>query len=151
MLFRSGPGQNFVYADVDGNIGYQATGRLPIRKNCQGDVPSDGVSGDCEWDGYVPYTDLPRVFNPESGIIASANQNTFPRDFKYKVSGRFAPRYRAEQIRARLSAKAKWMPEEMIGVQRDVYSSVHHLVAQQVVAAWDRKKNDRVEIGRAHV
>jgi len=144
-----GPGQNFVYADAEGNIGYQATGRLPIRKNCGGDVPSDGPSGECEWDGYIPFADLPRAFNPESGIIATANQNAFPRDYKYKVSGRFAPRYRVEQIRSRLASKPKWTPEEMVTVQRDVYSSVHRFVAQQVVAAWDRTKPSKPELAEA--
>ena len=51
----AGPGQNFVYADVDGNIGYQAAGKLPIRRNYQGDVPVDGSSGENEWDGYIPF------------------------------------------------------------------------------------------------
>ncbi|MEQ1947299.1 MAG: penicillin acylase family protein [Bryobacteraceae bacterium] len=145
----AGPGQNFVYADVDGNIGYQAAGMLPVRKNCGGDTPSDGASGECEWDGYIPFADLPRVFNPESGIIATANQNPFPSDYRYKVGGRFAPPYRARQIRARLSSQPKWKPEEMVGVQRDVYSAVHLRIAQQVVAAWDRKKSGKPEMAEA--
>jgi len=73
-----GPGQNFVYADVDGNIGYQATGLLPIRRNFDGDVPVDGTSGDNEWDGFIPFDRLPSFFNPARGWIVTANQNTFP-------------------------------------------------------------------------
>ncbi len=74
-----GPGSNFVYADVDGNIGYHAAGKLPIRHGYLGDVPVDGASGDYEWDGYIPFDQLPSAFNPPSGIIATANQNPFPR------------------------------------------------------------------------
>ncbi len=54
-----GPSQNFVYADVEGNIGYHAAGQLPIRSGCRGDVPADGSKGDCEWKGYIPYDELP--------------------------------------------------------------------------------------------
>src|SRR5262249_19777560 len=58
-----GPGQTFGYADVDGSIGYHATGRLPIRpEKCGGDVPADGTSGDCEWQGFVPFEELPQFF-----------------------------------------------------------------------------------------
>ncbi len=54
-----GPAQNFVYADRAGNIGYQATGKLPIRRNFDGDVPLDGASGNFEWDGFIPFEQLP--------------------------------------------------------------------------------------------
>ena len=73
-----GPGQNFVYADVDGNIGYHATGQLPIRRNYRGDVPVDGSSGENEWDGYIPFDDLPSAYNPPNGYVVTANQNPFP-------------------------------------------------------------------------
>ena len=62
-----GPGSNFVYADVDGNIGYHAAGALPRRRNYRGDVPVDGSSGNFEWDGYIPFDELPSVYNPPSG------------------------------------------------------------------------------------
>jgi len=135
-----GPPQNFVYADVDGNIGYHVAGQIPIRNvDCLGDLPSDGMTGVCDWVGVVPYVDLPQVYNPESGIIVSANQNPFPEDYKYPVAGVFAPPYRARQIRARLESKAKWTAEQMVGVQKDVYSSFLHFLSREVVKAWDKK------------
>ena len=86
-----GPGQNFVYADTAGNIGYHATGRNPIRrKNCPGDVPADGASGECEWDGMIPFEVLPGFYNPARGAVVTANQNPFPEDYKYPVNGHFA-------------------------------------------------------------
>ena len=94
------PSSNVVYADVDGNIGYQAAGLLPIRRTFQGDLPVDGSKGEAEWEGFIPSEELPNAFNPSSGVIITANQNPFPADYKYKVHGEFAPPYRAQQIRA---------------------------------------------------
>src|SRR5262249_20483679 len=96
-----GPAQNFVYADVDGNIGYHAAGPVPKRQAtpaCAGDLPVDGTTGQCEWDGFIPYDELPHAFNPPSGIVATANQNPFPAEYPYPVSGSFAPPYRVRQI-----------------------------------------------------
>ena len=90
-----GPGQNFVYADVDGNIGYHATGLLPVRRGYDGSVPADGSSGEFEWDGFIRFEDLPAFYNPPGGRIVTANQNPFPPDYKYPVSGGFAPQYRS--------------------------------------------------------
>ncbi|MBV8867336.1 MAG: penicillin acylase family protein, partial [Acidobacteriaceae bacterium] len=84
-----GPAQNFVYADSAGNIGYQATGKIPIRRNFDGDVPLDGVSGDFEWDGFIPFEQLPSYYDPPSGIVATANQNPFPPAYPYRVDGNF--------------------------------------------------------------
>ncbi len=137
----AGPAQNFVYADADGNIGYHATGHLPVRKNCVGDVPSDGASGQCEWDGFIPYDQLPQVLNPPSGVIVTANQNPFPADYPWPVNGRFSSRYRAQEIRALLESRAKWTPSDMLTVQKDVYSAFSHFLARQVVAAWDKHQD----------
>ncbi len=100
-----GPGQNFIYADKAGNIGYQAAGRVPIRRDFDGDVPLDGASGKFEWDGYIPFEQMPSVYNPPSGIVATANQDSFPPDFPYRVEGNFADKYRIQQIRALLSSQ----------------------------------------------
>jgi penicillin G amidase len=142
----SGPGQNFVYADVDGNIGYHAAGVLPNRQGCRGDVPADGATNSCEWSGAIPYDDLPQVFNPQSGVIVSANQNPFPEDYRYAVNGGFAPPYRAREIRTLLSQHDKWRPEEMLGVQKDVYSDYLHSLAHQVVQAWDKHPNSSGQV-----
>ena len=134
-----GPGSNFVYADVDGNIGFHVAGKLPIRRGYQGDVPVDGSSGDFDWNGTIPFDQLPSAFNPPSGIIASANQNTFPAGFPYPYSGNFAAPGRATQIRDLLSARRKWRPEDLLSVQKDVYSAFNKFLAAQLVAAYDRR------------
>lgn len=133
-----GPAQNFVYADRDGHIGYQAAGLLPIRKGYRGDLPADGSSADQQWTGYIPFQALPSAFDPASGMIVSANQNPFPENFPFPVSGSFAPPYRAAQIRALLGARAGWRAEDLLAVQKDVYSAFHHFLARETVAAYQR-------------
>ncbi len=135
----SGPNINAIYADTDGNIGWQVVGRLPVRRGFTGDVPLDGASGGQEWEGYIPFDQLPSYFNPKGGIVASANQNSFPEKTPYEVSGHFASAHRARQIVARLSSRPRWQPAEMIGIERDVYSNFLHFVAKQAVAAVGRR------------
>ncbi len=135
-----GPAQTFVYADVDGNIGWQAAGKLPVRSGFQGDVPLDGSSGTNEWAAFIPYDELPSSFNPPSGIVVSANQNPFPPDYKYPVQGNFASDHRAALIRKMLAA-GKVDPAGMLAIQKDVYSPFLHYLAQEVVAAYSRAGN----------
>ena len=135
-----GPGSNFVYADVDGNIGYHAVGRLPKRRGYLGDVPVDGTSGAFDWDGYIPFEQLPSAFNPARGLIVTSNQNPFPADYPYPVNGNFAPPARSSQVYARLSAHTGWRADEMLGVQTDIYSAPLKRLADQVVTAYDRAK-----------
>ncbi len=160
-----GPAQNFVYADVDGNIGYHASGRLPVRKNYAGDAPVDGSSGNFEWDGFIPFDELPSSYNPASGVIVTANQDPFPADYAYAAGGNFTSPYRANQIAHLLGARGGWTAEQMLGIQTDVYSGFCHFLARQAVAAYDRRGangaglapaisvlrawNGQMEIGRA--
>jgi penicillin amidase len=141
-----GPSQNFVYADADGNIGYHAAGRLPVRKTFLGDVPVDGASGDYEWDGWIPFEQLPAAFNPPGGIIATANQDPFPANYPYKVNGIFASPYRARQIRDLLASRKGWRAADMLAVQKDVYSGFSRYLARAAVAAWDRRKAANPEL-----
>ena len=113
-------------------------------------MPSDGASGECEWGSYIPFEWLPQEFNPTSGIIATANQNPFPccdprrsiETLPEKIVGNFAPPYRAQHISELLESRPKWQPEEMLRVQSDVYSAFHQFLAKQILAAWDRKKQN---------
>ena len=134
-----GPAQNFIYADVDGNIGYQAAGRLPVRRSYKGDIPVDGASGKYEWSGFIPFDRLPSAFNPPSGMIISANQNPFPEDYPYQVNGDFAPPYRARQIQALLSSQNEWRAEEMLSIQTDVYSEFLHNLGRQLISAYESR------------
>lgn len=134
------PPQNFVYADVEGNIGYQVGGRLPIRNGHRGDLPADGDTARHEWAGMIPFSALPSSFNPATGAVVTSNQNPFPADSRYPVHGSFAPHYRAQQIRARLTGRTALQPADMMAIQRDIYSPSLHFLAGEVVRALARTK-----------
>lgn len=80
------PAQNLLYADVDGNIGYQTPGAIPIRKNGDGTLPVPGWSGEYDWTGTIPFDELPHAFNPQSGFIVTANNQANPRDYPYLIT-----------------------------------------------------------------
>ncbi|MFN7921731.1 MAG: penicillin acylase family protein [Bryobacteraceae bacterium] len=129
-----GPGFNFLYADVEGNIGYQVAGSLPKRVGWSGDTPQDGIAAK-EWDGFIPFDELPSSFNPPDGVLVNANENPFPKGYPYPVNGAFASHHRVRQIRDRLRSHEGWQPEEMLAIQKDVYSPFSHYLAQGIVAA----------------
>ncbi len=92
------PSQNLVYADIEGNIGYQAPGDIPIRKNGDGTLPIPGWTDDYEWMGYIPFEELPYSYNPVEGYIAAANNQVEPRDYPYLISSDYDLGYRANRI-----------------------------------------------------
>lgn len=93
------PSQSFVYADVDGNIGYYAPGVIPIRaEGHDGTVPVPGWASEYEWQGAIPFTELPHAFNPPEGYIATANNRVVDDSYPYLLGTDWAPPYRAERI-----------------------------------------------------
>ena len=116
------PSQNFVYADVDGNIGYQMPGRVPIRSSGDGTVPVAGWTGANEWTGYIPFDELPFVLNPPSHLIVTANNQVVPGDYKYLIASNFAAPFRAQRIGDLLTAKSKLSPDDFKRIQGDIYS-----------------------------
>ena len=94
------PAQNFVYADVDGHIGYQFPGYVPIRSNPddRGDRPVRGDDGSGEWTGRIPFDDLPWQFDPEDGVIVTANNAAVDANYPYFVAQEWDPGFRAERI-----------------------------------------------------
>jgi len=136
-----GPAQNFVYADVDGNIAYHGGGKLPIRQGWNGGVPVDGSSGANEWAGYIPFDQLPESLNPPEGYVVTSNQNPFPPGYAYQVTGGFDPGYRARQVHDMLRASGnKLAPADSLRIQKDVYSGFIRFIAQQLVTAYDHRK-----------
>lgn len=92
------PSQNFVYADVEGNIAYQMPGLVPIRKNGNGLVPVPGWTGEYEWEGWIPYEELPALFNPEQGYIVTANHAVVDEDYPYLITLYWADGDRGQRI-----------------------------------------------------
>jgi penicillin amidase len=118
----SGPTQNFVYADVDGHIGYYGAGRIPIRKTGDGSVPYDGATDDGEWTDFIPFDKLPHSYDPPSGMIITANQRVVGQSYPYFLSHLWAQPYRARRIFDLLSAKPKLTTDDFRRIQGDVYS-----------------------------
>jgi penicillin G amidase len=133
-----GPGQNVVYADVDGNIGYQATGKVPIRASGDGSLPENGSDDAHEWTGYIPFDKLPRTYNPASGIIATANGRVTPADYPYSISVDWEAPWRTERIYRVLESGRKFSPADMLALETDIYSAFDKSVAEQLVQAVDR-------------
>ena len=131
------PGQNAVYADMDGNIGYQATGFIPIRASGNGDVPVPGEDDSHEWAGYVPYDKLPSVFDPPSGVIATANGRITPDGYPYALSIEWMSPYRTQRLYKLLGATKKFTPADMLGMQTDIVSPFDRFCAERFVYAVD--------------
>ena len=131
----AGPGQNSVYADVDGNIGFTIPARIPIRAHGDGALPVPGDTDDYDWKGYIPFEDLPREFNPANGIIATANARTVGPGYKYFLSDRWAGPYRTERLYELLERRAVLRPADCNAIQNDIVSLPDKFLAEQLVAA----------------
>ncbi len=117
------PGENMIWADKKGNIGWQAVGIAPIRENFSGLVPVPG-DGRYEWDGYLPIIEKPNDFNPAEGFLATANQNVTPEDYTHwdAVGFSWADPYRGDRVNEVLGADKKMTMEDMKALQTDYLS-----------------------------
>jgi penicillin G amidase len=131
------PGQNVVYADVDGHIGYQATGFIPIRASSDGSLPVPGDTDAYEWTDFIPYDEMPRAFDPPSGILATANGRITPDGYPHSISFEWDSPYRTERIYKLLSRPKKYTPADMLEIQTDVVSELDRFCAERFVYAID--------------
>ena len=119
------PQQNMVYADVEGNIGFIAPGRVPIRKRenlLQGQAPVPGWDAVYDWQGFIPFEELPKNFNPASGVVVTANQKIVSNDYPHFISREWAPPHRADRIEGLLRVQGKHSVESFRRIQADVTS-----------------------------
>lgn len=113
------PAQSFVFAAKDGTIAYKANGRIPIRKQGEGQLPVPGDSSEYGWEGYVSYDELPKVLNPAEGFIATANNEVIDDSYPYHITKFWAQPYRYERIAEVLSAGDDFTAEDMMTLQMD--------------------------------
>lgn len=118
------PGQNFVYADKQGNIGYQMTGKNPIRKKGDGQRPVPGWTGEYDWNGFVPFNDLPTAYNPPEHFIATANNKSFGANYNYPIQAEWAPPWRISEIVNTLKSKDKLSADDFKALLMDTKSPV---------------------------
>jgi penicillin amidase len=125
----AGPGQNTIYADVDGNIGFTIAARIPVRASGDGALPLPGDADLYEWKGYIPFKELPRVENPPDGIIATANARTVGPEYKYYISDRQAGPYRTARLYELLSGRTGLRAEDCNAIQNDIVSLPNRFLA----------------------
>ncbi|MCJ9429167.1 penicillin acylase family protein [Kordiimonas marina] len=106
-LYYMGPEQNMIYADTKGNIGYYAPALVPVRKpgnDIGGRLPSPGWLAQYDWQGFIPYNQLPTYYNPKGGIIATANNKIIDDNYPHFITGDWTLPYRANRIKHLLAA-----------------------------------------------
>lgn len=147
------PGENMIWADKVGNIGWQAVGIAPIRRNFSGMVPVPG-DGTYEWDGYLPIVDKPHDYNPAKGFIGTANQNVTPDSYEHwdAIGFSWADPYRGDRVNEVLAEKDNLTLEDMKALQMDYLSTAARSItpllkelnlqgkaaeAQALLSSWD--------------
>ncbi|MFW6204767.1 MAG: penicillin acylase family protein, partial [Actinomycetota bacterium] len=123
------PAQNLVYADVDGNIGYQAPGKIPVRAEGDGRWPVPGWTDEHEWVGYIPFDGLPSVRNPDEGYLVTANQPVTSPEYPFLLTRDFDYGHRAARIVELLERSGPLDAEAMVNVQMDS----HNALAEEMV------------------
>jgi penicillin amidase len=116
------PSQNFVYADVEGHIGYYAPGRIPVRAHGDGAMPADGWTGDAEWTGWIPFEALPHLFDPPGHVIVTANQRPAWSGYPYMLGLEWPEPYRAARITALLHGRTRLTADDFAAIQADTVS-----------------------------
>jgi penicillin G amidase len=145
------PPLNLVWADRDGNIGYQCVGRIPLRKGNVPDLPKPGWTGEFEWEGTIPYDDLPRTVNPPQGFIVTANNRIVGDDYPHHITSEWMTGYRARRIEELLGDRERHSLADFERMQHDFFSfpgveTVHrlsrlHPAHQREVRAIERLKS----------
>jgi penicillin amidase len=118
------PSQNMIYADVNGNIGYQTPGNIPIRASGDGLLPVLGWTGEYEWQGYIPFEELPTSYNPPQGFIVTANNAIVGSEYPYSISKTWDLGYRANRISELIQSHDKISIQDIQAIQRDSFHAM---------------------------
>ena len=143
------PGQNVVYADVDGNIGYQSTGKVPIRAAGDGSLPVSGADNAHEWTSYIPFEKLPSIYNPPSGIIGTANGRITPDNYPNSISMEWEAPWRTARIYHVLESGRQFSAADMLALQTDVQSEAGLFAAERLVYAVDHAVKPSARVKQA--
>lgn len=143
------PGQNVVYADVDGNIGYHATGKVPIRAAGDGSLPVSGADDAHEWISFIPFDKLPNTYNPPSGIIATANGRITPDNYPYSLSMEWEAPWRTARIYHVLESGRQFSPADMLALENDIQSEPDLFAAERFVYAVDHASKPSARVKQA--
>jgi penicillin amidase len=133
------PTQNVVYSDDQGHIGYHAIGRIPVRPDGIISVPIQDAGHN--WQGYIPFADLPNAFDPPSGFLATANARVTSDKSVYPLTNEWADPYRIQRIYKLLQGHDHLVPADMLAVQTDIYSEMDQEMAHRLAYAIDHSSS----------
>ncbi|MGH7873217.1 MAG: penicillin acylase family protein, partial [Candidatus Binatia bacterium] len=115
---HTAPSLNFAYADAEGNIGYALAGKIPVRRQAS-PTSVEGWNDDNDWHGFVPFDEMPRLFNPAEGVVATANNKIVNSSYPHYLSRYFEPPYRVRRIEELLASREKHSPDDLATIQLD--------------------------------
>jgi len=135
---------NFTFADAGGNIGWQVSGNLPIRSKGDGTIPVEVTGTRDNWIGWVPFDEMPQLYNPQRGWVGTCNHNTIPNDYPYYYSSQLASSYRYRRLKQLLDPQGFKTVDDHWQFQRDTFNlmakSIAPMMARALTAHEDTKK-----------
>ncbi|MFW5908294.1 MAG: penicillin acylase family protein [Desulfosalsimonas sp.] len=120
---------NFVFADIDGNIGWQTSGQLPVRIQGESTVPYKVENSTDNWTGWIPFSAMPHEYNPEKQWVGTCNHKTVSNDYPYYISSLFAPPYRYHRLAQLMEANGKLTVDDHWAFQRDIKNPMAEKIA----------------------
>ncbi len=139
LTHHAAPALGVVYADRENHIGYQFAGKIPHRVGGKNVVPVPGWDGEFDWRGYVPFAELPHLFDPAEGMIASANSRVADERYPHYISEFFDPPFRHRRIVELLSAERKYTLRDMRLIQNDTWSGFARQFIERIVKPWSER------------
>lgn len=137
LKFFTVPAQNFIYADIYGNIGYYCAGKIPIRKNLNPLLLNPGETDEFDWVGFVPFNEQPNVFNPPEHFIATANNKVVGNNYPYYISYLWEPESRIIRINEVLTSKEKFSVDDFKKLQLDYFSHYAKEMTPYIIKAFE--------------
>ncbi len=142
------PASNLLWADREGSIGYKLIGRIPVRGGDCPDLPKPGWTGEFEWDGYVPYEDLPETRDPQRGFLVTANNRIEPEDYPHHISSEYLDGYRARRIETLITERTEHDADGFAEMQVDDLSIPGLEVAHRLARLRARDQRETAAIER---
>ena len=145
---HTSPASNLIWADRHGSIGYKLIGRLPRRRGGSPDLPKPGWTGEFEWEGTVPYEELPEVLDPESGFLVTANNRIVGDEYPHHITSEWLDGFRAKRIEELIEQTEKHDLESFEAIQSDNYSIPGVEAARRLCRLQPRGQRERSAIER---
>jgi penicillin amidase len=142
------PVSNLVWADRHGSIGYKTVGRIPARPGGCPDLPRPGWTAEHEWDGWIPYEEMPETRDPGSGFLVTANNRIAPEDYPHHITSDYLDGYRAERIEQLIAATPEHDLESFEAMQADMLSVPGLETARRLARLRPRDQREQAAIER---